>query len=153
MIKIQLVEEAHKHGITELIQKIASEFELPISNPNSISNPSLDNYWVALNKTEIIGTVGIIKMETSQSILKNMFVKKEYRGKDFGVSQSLLNTVFDWCNSQNIHSIYLGTMSQFKAAQKFYEKNGFEKINKNELPTSFIKNSIDDVYYLKRLSL
>ena len=142
MIKIQRFEEAHKQEIAKLIHNIASEFELPISNPNLPSPLLIDKYWVALNK-----------MENKQSILKSMFVKKEYRGKDLGISQLLLNTVFDWCNSQNIHSIYLGTMSQFKAAHKFYENNGFEKINKNELPTSFITNPIDDVFYLRRLRL
>ncbi len=41
MIKIQQFEEAHKQEIAELIHNIASEFELPISNPNSSSPQSL----------------------------------------------------------------------------------------------------------------
>jgi hypothetical protein len=39
-------------------------------------------------------------------------------------------------------------MDQFKAAQKFYEKNGFIKITENQLPKNFIHNPIDRVFYL-----
>ncbi len=69
-------------------------------------------------------------MDDEKSILKSMFVKKEYRGKDLGASQLLLNTVFDWCNTENIHFIYLGTMNQFKAAHKFYERTASKKSTK-----------------------
>jgi GNAT superfamily N-acetyltransferase len=81
-----------------------------------------------------------------------MFVKKGYRGKDYGISQLLLTKVFDWSIKQSASSIYLGTMNQFKAAHKFYEKNGFQKIIKSKLPLNFIQNPIDDIFYKKHLT-
>jgi GNAT superfamily N-acetyltransferase len=81
-----------------------------------------------------------------------MFVKKEFRGKDYGIAELLLYKVIDWSNSENIAHIYLGTMNQFKAAHKFYEKHGFEKIGPSNLPSSFIKNPIDDIFYKKELN-
>ncbi len=53
------------------------------------------------------------------------------------------------CYAEGMSCIYLGTMSQFKAAHKFYEKNGFKKIIISNLPLSFITNPIDDVFYKK----
>ena len=147
MIKIRLYNKADQSEIDKMIDSIATEFKLPISISNKSNSLLLDKYWVALDGNEIIGTVGILSIEGEFSILKNMFVKKEYRGKDTRIASLLLNKVFDWCNSQSIDTIHLGTMSQFKAAHKFYEKNGFEKISINEIPSSFITNPIDDVFY------
>jgi N-acetylglutamate synthase-like GNAT family acetyltransferase len=151
MIKIRLYKKSDQAEIDKMIDSIATEFELPISKPNKVNSPLLDKYWVSLHNKEIIGTIGVLKMEAEFSILKKMFVKREYRGKDYKVASLLLNKVFDWCNSQSIDTIYLGTMNQFKAAHKFYEKNGFEKISINKLPLSFVTNPIDDVFYTKHI--
>jgi N-acetylglutamate synthase-like GNAT family acetyltransferase len=151
MNKIRLYKKSDKAEIDKMIDSISTEFELPISNPNKANVTLLDKYWISLYNNEIVGTIGILKIEGKFSILKKMFVKREYRGKEYKTASLLLNKVFDWCNSQNIDTIYLGTMSQFKAAHKFYEKNGFERISINKLPSSFVTNPIDDIFYKKRI--
>jgi len=151
MIKIRLYKKTDQAEIDKMINSIATEFELPISNPNKANIPLLDKYWVSLHNNEIIGTIGVLKLEGDFSILKKLFVKREYRGKEYRIASLLLNKVFDWCNSQSIDTIYLGTMSQFKAAHKFYEKNGFETISINNIPSSFLTNPIDDVFYKKHI--
>ena len=125
------------------------QFNLPISNGSKSNSQSLDKYWVAFNNTEIVGTVGILKIDNTSSLLKNMFVKKEYRGKDFTISHSLLKKACEWSEAEDLNQIYLGTMSQFKAAHKFYEKNGFKEIVRSKLPTSFIINPLDEIFYYK----
>ena len=152
MITIHLYKKENQTEIDAMISEITQEFELPISNKGKSIYKPLDSYWIAFNETEIIGTIGVLNMENNHAILKNMFVKKEFRGTTFGISQMLLEKVFDWCSAENISTIYLGTMNQFKAAHKFYGKNGFQKIMNNELPLSFIANPIDDVFYKKNLN-
>ena len=135
-----------------MMNEIALEFEEEIvlkSNNNTHIIP--DKYWVALFQSEIIGTVKVLKMDNDYAILKSMFVKKEYRRNEFKVAQLLLNKVSDWCKKEKINHVYLGTMSQFKAAHKFYVKNGFEKILTNNLPSNFITNPIDTIFYKKKL--
>ena len=149
MIKIRLYKKSDQTEIDKMIDSIATEFELPISNPNKANIPLLNKYWVSLHNNEIIGTIGVLKIGGEFSILKKMFVKREYRGKEYKIASLLLNKIFDWCNSQRIDTIYLGTMSQFKAAHTFYEKNGFETISINKLPSNFVTNPIDDVFYKK----
>ncbi len=111
-----------------MIQSIAAEFEQPISSSNMPSPVVLDRYWVAIHDKEIVGTIGVLKLAPNSAVLKRMFVQKEYRGKDYGISASLLNQVLVWSSDEGIDTIYLGTMSQFKAAHKFYEKHGFKAI-------------------------
>jgi hypothetical protein len=44
-------------------------------------------------------------------------------------------------------AICLGTTEKFKAAQKFYERNGFEEIEKESLPKEFPIMSVDIKFY------
>jgi GNAT superfamily N-acetyltransferase len=152
IIEIHPYKKVNQDEIGEMINEISKEFKFSIYNGRKSTGLSLDKYWVAFYKTEIVGTIGVLKIDSNTSILKNMFVKKGYRGKDYGISQLLLTKVFDWSIKQSASSIYLGTMNQFKAAHKFYEKNGFQKIIKSKLPLNFIQNPIDDIFYKKHLT-
>lgn len=78
-----------------------------------------------------------------------MFVAKNYRGKDFGIGQKLLETLIFWANEKGIKEIFLGTTEQFLGAQKFYEKNGFVELNKNNLPENFPIVPVDVKFYEK----
>ena len=148
MITIKPFKTVYQKEIDIMLMEISKEFETTIFSKNkSTKANSFNKYWIAFNGEELIGTIAILKIENGCSILKNMFVKKEFRGKKFNVSHKLLLKVFNWCKSENITNIYLGTMEQFISAHKFYEKNGFQKIVKSELPKSFIQNPIDSVFY------
>lgn len=78
-------------------------------------------------------------------MLKRMFMANEFRGK--GVAKMLLDTLLNWAVENKIVNIYLGTMNQFKAAQKFYEKNGFKEIAQTKLPVDFPINQLDSIFY------
>ncbi len=151
MIELRLYLESDQSAIDTLIQSIASEFEFTISNPNKSILPVLDEYWVVLFNKKLVGTAGVIKIDEECAMLKNMFVQKEFRGAAFGISKTLLDRVLEWCFLEKTTTVYLGTMSQFKAAQKFYEKYDFEKISAFDLPSSFVSNPVDDVFYKKKL--
>jgi len=153
MIRILPYSNKYKDQINSMLIEIDSEFELSISNIEaSEKSKPLDNYCVALDQDRIVGTIGLIKIDDESIVLKNMFVRKSHRGSTIGLSASLLQEVLDWCKLAKATHIYLGTMSQFYAAHKFYEKNGFQKIAKNELPLNFNANPIDDVFYKKLLA-
>jgi len=153
MIKIISYQNTHQDDIDEMMQEISSEFDDPISlNPtDSISN-DMSAYWVALYNDRVIGTIAIIAVKKKFSILKKMMLKKSFRGREFGVSKILLQTVINWCIDNNIDQIYLGTMNQFKAAQLFYKNNGFQRILENELPNGFMNNPLDTVFFRLKLT-
>ena len=129
MINIVTYESAHQNGIDEMMNEIALEFNEHIFPKPTSETPNIpNNYWVAMNNGEIVGTVGILVVEKDFGVLKKMMIKKEYRGKKIGASKALLETVIVWCKENGISKLYLGTMNQFKAAQSFYKKNGFKQI-------------------------
>lgn len=150
MIRIVQYSKKYHDEIDSMLAEIASEFELSIySSNNSIKSNTLDHYWIALDKSKVVGTIGLLKISQQNVVLKNMFVRKTHRGATIGLSISLLQKALDWCNLEKVPHLYLGTMSQFKAAHKFYEKNGFQQISKNKLPENFKTNPMDDLFYKK----
>ena len=150
LIQIISYQPQYKVEVNQLINEIKEEFDLPISNKSyGLKEP--DFYCVAQVEKKIVGTVAI-NYENGFAVLKRMFVLKEMRGKIIGVSQLLMNKVLKNCIENNFDTIYLGTMEEFKAAHKFYEKNNFVKILKEDLPNEFINNPIDSVFYRLRIN-
>lgn len=104
------------------------------------------NFWYAANdKGKILGSLGLKKVNSQCGELKKLFVIEEYRGKD--VAQKLLNTLLKAASKHQFERLVLGTTDKFHAAHKFYAKNGFTPINKNELPYELELNPLDNIFY------
>jgi len=149
----------YKQAVLELIIDIQTkEFNLPITlsdQPDLQDIPAFyqqgyGNFWLALLDNKVIGTIALIDINNAQSALRKMFVAKQYRGRDPGIAQQLLNNIIQWCKLKNIQEIYLGTVSMMQAAQRFYEKNGFFAITQAELPEKFPLMKVDTKFYLCR---
>jgi GNAT superfamily N-acetyltransferase len=76
-----------------------------------------------------------------------MFVNRDYRGREIGTAQKLLEISLNWAITNGIRKIYLGTTPQFLAAHRFYEKNGFKEISKRDLPKIFPIMKVDTKFY------
>ena len=81
-----------------------------------------------------------------------MFLKKGFRGEKYNIAKKLLQLVIYYAIENNIKEIYLGTMLQFVAAQKFYLKLGFIEITKEQLPPDFPANEQDTLFYMVAIS-
>ena len=149
MTNIVVYKKSHQNEIDAMMQEIAVEFEEQILPKTTKETPNVpDAYWVAIHNKKVIGTVGVLVVENQFGVLKKMMLKKEFRGKEFGVSKNMLAKVIRWSEEKGILKLYLGTMSQFKAAQSFYIKNGFLPIKESELPYNFPKNPFDTVFFV-----
>ncbi len=103
-------------------------------------------FWAARHDGEIIGTIALIAIDNHGGTIRKMFVKKEFRGKEYGIAQQLLEKLIDYSRSVGITDLYLGTFHTLKAAIRFYERNGFEQVAKKDLPPSFPVMQVDDVF-------
>lgn len=149
-INIIPFDSLHKQAIDQLMESIQVEFSEPISsngNAKNILPPDL--YLVALVGNKFAGTISITKLENNNAVLRKMFMHKEYRGH--GIAAMLLQKIVNWSLENHVQTIYLGTMIQFLAAQKFYEKQHFVKITVEQLPPDFPINPIDSVFYKLKL--
>lgn len=104
-------------------------------------------FWGAFFNGELVGTIALLNIGHQSGAIRKMFVKKEYRGKESGIAQALLDTLFAYCADQKIDHLYLGTVDALKAAQRFYEKNGFTRIDINDLPEYFPRMAVDTIFF------
>ncbi|SDI33503.1 GNAT family N-acetyltransferase [Mucilaginibacter sp. P25] len=105
------------------------------------------DFWGAIYNKQLVGTIALIAFDNNSAAIRKMFVLKEYRGKELGIAQLLLNNLIDYCKQNNIAHIYLGTVEMLKAAHRFYEKNGFTHLAKQDLPESFPLMAADTIFY------
>ena len=155
-INIDVYSNTFKNEVAELILNIQNlEFGIPISlemQPDLNAIPEYyqinnGNFWIAKIDDQIIGTIALLDIGNLNGALRKMFVNKNYRGREFGVGQMLLNTLMDWMKHKGFKEISLGTTEKFIRAQRFYEKNGFKEIDKQELPASFPVMAVDNKFY------
>lgn len=151
MIEIIPYDLEYAQGVHEMLISIEEEFEQPIRNSKKAKSSLPDKYWIALKNKEIIGSVALIFISPQNAILKSMMVRKDFRGKKEGLSALLLQKAIDCCLKKEIDVLYLGTMLQFKAAQKFYQKNGFQEIELESLPENFIGNPLDKIFFCRKI--
>jgi len=111
------------------------------------------NFWGAKIDGELVGTIALINTGHNACALRKMFVKKEFRGKEYGIAQKLLETLLTFCRDQHITDVYLGTVDILKAAHRFYEKNDFNSIAVADLPAYFPRMMADNKFYHLHLSI
>ncbi|MDR2976311.1 MAG: GNAT family N-acetyltransferase [Streptococcaceae bacterium] len=155
-IDIREYDEAYKNQVIDLILEIQQqEFSIPISREDQPDLENIENFyqtgngnfWIALRDGEVVGTVALKDIGNHQAALRKMFVKASYRGKASNAAQMLLQCLLDWAEKHEFTTIYLGTTAQFLAAHRFYEKNGFVQIAKEELPSNFQVLKVDTRFY------
>ena len=110
------------------------------------------NFWGAFWGDELVGTIALINCGHNTGCIRKMFVKKEYRGKEFGTAQQLLEVLLQYSRDKGIMHLYLGTVHQLKAAHRFYERNGFSAIDVTDLPTYFPLMKTDNMFYQLHLA-
>jgi len=111
----------------------------------------LGNFWLALDRKKVIGTIALKDIGNQQVALRKMFVHKNFRGRDKGIARQLLEVALKWAKEKGVKDVYLGTTDKFLAAHRFYEKNNFHLIDKSHLPTNFPVMKVDSRFYHLRV--
>lgn len=159
-IQVVPFQARHREGIASLVLPIQqSELNIPITLD---AQPDLKdiagtyqkdngNFWVALDKERVVGTAALLDIGNQQGALRKMFVSRAHRGPTQGVSGALLDKLLGWCRERGLRQVFLGTSAKAPAAQRFYEKHGFKRIRREELPPRFPAMVLDDQFYARTL--
>lgn len=162
MISIQTFKDiADTQAIVNLIINIQqNEFQVPITIKEQ---PDLfiikdfyqkdgGQFWLAKHQDEVVGTIALINCGGGVGTIRKMFVKKEFRGKEHQIAQKLFDALQEFALQNHINNLYLGTIERLQAAIRFYEKNGFTLIAKENLPLSFPIMQVDTHFFEKSIS-
>jgi len=156
VIEIVPFQPQHAAGVVAVIVPIQrAEFDIPIAlaeqpdiqDVGAFYQSGAGNFWVALDERKVVGTLGLLDIGNGQAALRKMFVAAGHRGAGFSIARRLLDALLAWCRGHDIREVYLGTTAQFHAAHRFYEKSGFRRIDRAELPPAFPVMSVDTRFY------
>lgn len=104
-------------------------------------------YWVVEKDNRIIAGCGIGSLKNIENIceLQKMYSYKEVRGS--GIAAKLLNISLKFAKKY-YKECYLETFENMIEANKFYNKNGFVRLDKPIIQT---EHYACDVWYIKKL--
>lgn len=103
-------------------------------------------YWIAEDENgKLVGGTGIGKLTDDVCELQKMYCYKEARGT--GIAHKLMVLALEYAK-EYYKQCYLETLSNMVAANKFYLKYGFEKLDKPYIQT---EHYACDVWYIKDL--
>lgn len=103
-------------------------------------------FWIAVCDGKVIGTIGLMMKESGCAIMKKFFVKKESRSQKVGLA--LYSELIKFAKASNVQHIILDTPSVARKSHRFYEKAGFYKIDKSELPILYTYPDRDSLLYM-----
>lgn len=159
-IEIKPLNNQYAEDCMQLILNIQqNEFGVPITRKDQPDILDIEKFYLkdggifvgAFFDNKLIGTIAYLNMGHHAAAMRKMFVAKEFRGKEWGVGQQLLEYLEKTCLQKDIQDVYLGTFHVLEAAQKFYKKNGYIQIEKVALPSYFPLMQVDDVFFHKTL--
>ncbi|MBQ9228726.1 MAG: GNAT family N-acetyltransferase [Eubacterium sp.] len=150
-------QEKFKNQIIDLILHIQNdEANLHLSLEEQPDLPNIPSYYgdggaffVAVDGEAVIGTAALMNYHHGNGVFKKFFVKKEYRRK--GIGTMLYTALLAFAKQEHYHTVILDTPSVAKASHRFYEKAGFQKIDKNALPFPYQYPDRQSVIYLLHL--
>jgi N-acetylglutamate synthase-like GNAT family acetyltransferase len=157
MVEVSIYEPQDHARMAAMVVDIQSrEFGVPITyeqqpdlqDPAAFFRKGAGEFWVARAPDgAVVGTVGLVEFAPGEGALRKMFVRADFRGATQGVAQRLLDTLLAHSRAQRLKTVWLGTTALFKAAHRFYEKNGFELVAEADLPAAFPRMKPDTRFY------
>ncbi|MXO07045.1 GNAT family N-acetyltransferase [Flavobacterium sp. HBTb2-11-1] len=154
-MQIKPIQNEYENEIVDLILNIQQkEFNVPITLADQPDLLDIQNFYFKSGGTflgafidgKLVGTIALVKFNPEAAAIRKMFVKKEFRGKEFQIAQQLLEQLIEYSKENGIKNLYLGTVSLLQAALRFYEKNSFATISKEALPADFPLMKPDNVF-------
>ena len=102
------------------------------------------NFWLAIEKENVVGAIGLRYHGDGRGYLERFYVAKGLRRQ--GLGSKLFSALLRFAKKNKYKKIYLATWDATTAANNFYIKNGFKRIEsfpEDLLPPS----SHDNVFY------
>lgn len=153
---IQRLGNIHSAAVADLVLPIQQlefgvaitlEMQPDIRDIDGVFNRDRSGLWGAFADGQLVGTIGLLDIGGADGVIRKMFVHAGFRGKPYGIAQNLVDTLVQHCRVTGLTDLWLGTIHTMGAAARFYERNGFVKITKPDLPASFPLMAVDDTFY------
>ncbi|MFF2089287.1 GNAT family N-acetyltransferase [Paenibacillus sp. NPDC058174] len=153
---IQIYDEKYKSEVIQFILGIqngeqglgiAIEEQIDIADITGHYLQAGGGFWIAIEDHTLVGSIGLMKKTEEVYVLKKFFVHEDYRGKEIGIGKALYDTLVQFAAEQGARTILLDSPSVAARSHRFYTKNGFKEITKEELPVSYAYPDRDSLLF------
>lgn len=94
-------------------------------------------FWIAVDDNDdVIGTIGLMN-KYPYGVLKKFFVNPKFRGSKAGISGQLYEKLIEYAKKCGLKAILLDTPQACVRAHSFYDKKGFKKFSKENMPVKY----------------
>lgn len=108
-------------------------------------------FWVAVEESgSVIGSIGLLRKTADCAVLRSFFIAAPWRGS--GCAQLLYSHLLSFARAAGISTLILDTPSIARRAQRFYLREGFVQISREQLPVPYTYPDRDSLLFLLRLS-
>lgn len=156
---IRLIQKRDNPQVARLIREVLTEFQA-VGEGYSIRDAEVDDMWgnyreerscyyVISHGDQIVGGGGIAPLTGGGKLtceLRKMFFLPTVRG--LGLGRRLLSLLMDEANNRGYKKCYLETLDRMWRANKLYQKNGFELLDK---PRGKTGHCSCDRWYMRNL--
>ncbi len=158
-MRIIRYEKGYQQQVIELILHIQNEeagIDLSLAEQpdlldieNSYFRGGGDFLLAVQENNEVIGTLAYMNYGNGNAVLKKFFVRSDWRSRRVGLA--LYVEILNELKSEGYQNVLLDTPAVATQSHRFYERAGFRRIEKSELP--FLYEYPDRNSYLYLLSL
>lgn len=146
MITISQFEDRYTQDVIKLVLHFQNDGTRPVLSVDD--QPDLlnivgeyiekgGNFWIARDDQKLIGSIGIMPYHAEIAVLKKFFVNENYQGAPHHVGRILYHALLVFAKEKGYKTILLDTPRNTGRAHKFYEKAGFQKVKKEDMPIQF----------------
>ena len=111
--------------------------------PAHYLNPPGSHFWVAEHCGEIVGTVGVQRVNAEEAELRRMSVASASRRQ--GIGRQLLQTVEDFCRGNGYSRVALSTVIHLEPAVHMYTACGYHPVRQEPY------GSMTEQFFVKQL--
>lgn len=155
VVQIERFSQSWESDVWSLISQVWAEFgiyddpraESDLGDLTHAYQEGASGFWIAISDSRVVGTASLKDLGDGLIAMKRFYVLKEFRGTTIGTAQRLLDHLAQHVRLSGATTLCLGTIELTVAAQRFYEKNGFQRVPRSELPTERFAAEIDTLFY------
>ncbi len=105
-------------------------------------------FWIAIEDGKVIGTLALMNKGNGNAVLKKGFVRAEDRKR--GILSQLYDRLLSFAELKGITTFIFDTPSVATNCHQYFEKRGYRKILKEELPFDYTYPDRDSYLYMMK---
>lgn len=108
-------------------------------------------FWLAFDQNQVVGCIGLLPLNDEVAVLKKLFTMPEYRGDPHRLGRHLVDEFMNYAKAHRFSLVVLDNPEGEQRSHYFYEKQGFQQVNRDQLKFQWSFPDRDSRFYMKKI--